>query len=66
VNLYIWDNFCSDFSSGLAMAVAHNKTEAIKLVNELPTCLLYPADDWGDCDIYPLGDPIAFATRGGA
>ncbi len=62
MQLYVWKGFCPDYTSGLAVAVAHDETEARALITKYQGCEVY---EWGDLTIYPLDTPRAFAVPGG-
>jgi hypothetical protein len=61
LRLFVWDDYLTDYTSGLAVAVAHDATEARKMVQN--------AAGWevgmGDPDVYELDRPRAFQTAGG-
>ena len=61
LKLYVWTDFCRDYTPGLAFAIAHDEVEARKLVCEARG---YDVYDWGDLAIYPLTSPIAKCVSG--
>ena len=64
LSLYVWQNFSPDYTDGMAVAIAPNKITAMKLVAD--TKISGTFREWGDCDVFPLDEPIAFAVEGGA
>lgn len=62
MNVYVWTDFCPDYSSGLAVAIAENETDARRLVAEYLGGEPY---QWGDLEIRPL-EPQAHAVYGGS
>ena len=62
LKLFIWTEFCVDYSSGLAFAIAKNEAEAKKLIEKN---IGYSVSDWGDLEIKPLSKRIARAVHGG-
>jgi len=63
VKLYVWDDFASDYSSGLAVAIASSQEEAMESVRNI-----FGMDPvhWGKCKVKPLDEPFAVAVRGGS
>ena len=62
LKLFVWEDFCSDYTSGLAFAIAKNEAEARELIarqhgNE--------PHIWGDLTAYPLTTRIAKFVCGG-
>lgn len=62
LRLYIWDDFNTDWSSGLAFAIATSEAEARKLVIE---DIGYGPREWGDVQVKPLSRRIARSISGG-
>lgn len=62
MNLYVWTDFCPDYTGGLAFAIADGIEEAQKLVTEDYGMNVY---EWGELHVFPLTHPIAFAVPGG-
>ena len=63
MQLFVWDNFCPDYTSGLAFAIAETVEEArdliVKEYGDEPF-------DWGTLTIYDnLNQHIARAVSGG-
>ena len=64
LKLYIWDDFYSDYSDGMAVAIASSLEEAKALVEEnhgVP----YKLYNWGDYYTVPLNSPFAISIVGG-
>ncbi len=62
LRLFVWTGFCPDYTSGLAFAIAHDETEARKLVERE---MGYGVRTWGKLTIYPLTNVIAKGVGGG-
>ena len=62
LKLYIWKDFCPDYTSGLAFAIAKDETDARKLIEEEMGFTIY---DWGELEVKPLSRRIARAVSGG-
>lgn len=60
--LYVWTDFSPDYTSGLAVAIARDETEARKLVIKANG---YNTSLWGTLSVHPLTKPVAFAIPGG-
>lgn len=60
--LFVWTDFCPDYTSGLAFAVAKDEDEARTLVKDVHG----EPYQWGDLTVYPLNKSIAFAVSGGS
>ena len=70
LKLYVWEDFCSDWTPGLAFAIANSEEEAKQMVAESLGGTLYDYyDTWWDLragpDIYDLDSPMGFAVKGG-
>ena len=63
LKLFVWEDFCPDYTSGLAFAIATDETEARKLVTKSRGCEPY---EWGDLTIYPLMRRRAKSVSGGS
>ena len=61
--LFVWDEFCPDYTDGLAVAIAETVEQAQKLVQQ---SIHYQVDDWGPVQKFPVTEPIAFWVNGGA
>ena len=62
--LYVWEDFCRDYTGGLAVAIATSKEEAEQLV--IKECGWEPqVYNWGVLSIYPVNCPIAKKVYGG-
>lgn len=62
LKLFVWTEFCPDYTDGLAFAIATNAAEAMKLVEKNRNCEVYK---WGKLEIYPL-ERIARSVYGGS
>jgi hypothetical protein len=65
LKLYVWEDFCTDWTPGLAFAIANSEEEAIQIVREK---LKYSSEQetfWRPPDIYNLDSSIGFAVMGG-
>jgi hypothetical protein len=62
LRLFIWTGFSPDYSSGLAFAIAHDETEARKLIEKYRGFGVY---DWGKLEIRNLNRKIARCVSGG-
>lgn len=62
LRLFVWTDFCPDYTSGLAFAIAEDETEARKLVVERYGGEPYT---WGDLTIHPLTRKSAYYVTGG-
>ena len=63
LKLYVWENFCPDYTSGLAFAIAENEAAARKLVVEnygLEPC------QWGTMSVFSMKRPTARCVSGGS
>ena len=66
LKLYVWTDFCSDYTPGLAFAVARNEEEAKKAVGR---AYYYPsAGYWGELHVHklPRKTALAYAVSGGS
>jgi len=63
LKLYVWDDFTPDYTSGLAFAIATSEKDAREQIIGL--CGFNP-DDWGEVQIFPLNNRIAFKCYGGS
>ena len=62
LKLFVWEDFCPDYTSGMAFAVAKDETDARKLVIQHHG---YEPYKWGTLTIYPLTKRIAKSVSGG-
>lgn len=63
LKLYVWTDFCSDYTPGLAFAIAKSEEEAREMIKEERPYVR--ASDWGELTIYPLTKKVAFSVYGG-
>ena len=62
LHLFVWDEFCSDYTDGLAVAIAETVEQAQKLIEKKRDCRVF---DWGPVQQFPANEPIAFCVNGG-
>ncbi len=62
LKLFIWTDFCSDYTRGLAFAIAKDETEARKLIEKARGFEVY---DWGELEIRRLDRRAARCVSGG-
>ena len=62
MRLFVWEGFCSDYTDGLAFAVAENIEQAREMVKKAKG---YEPFDWGTLREFDLSSPVAFAVSGG-
>ena len=62
LKLYVWTDFCPDWSGGLAVAIARTEEEARKQVIKA----YFNVSDWGTLTVYPLTRRMAAAVSGGS
>ena len=62
LKLFIWTDFCPDYTGGLAIAIAKDETEARKLIIREK---VYELSTWGDLEIRPLTYRVARCVSGG-
>ena len=65
LKLYIWDDFYSDYSDGMAVAIASSLEEAKALVGK-DTYEPYNLKNWGDYYTVPRNSPFAVSCMGNA
>ncbi len=62
LRLFVWNDYCTDYSSGLAFAIARDEKEARKLIEKERGMPVYL---WGDLSVYPLTERHAEEVSGG-
>ena len=62
LSLFVWTEFCPDYSNGLAFAIAETVEQAQKLIEHKRG---YRPSDWGPVQVFPATGPIAFCVSGG-
>ena len=62
LKLFVFNNFCPDYTSGLAFAVAHDEVEARALIEKDKGLPVY---NWGDLSIHDLNTPFGTSVSGG-
>ncbi len=71
MRLYVWENYCPDYTSGLAIALANSLGEAKNLIRKEYNfgfgvgCAGYEPK-WGEFKTYAIDSPIAFEVSGGS
>ncbi len=60
--LYVWTDFCPDYSGGLAFAIAASEKSAKQLIMKNQGYEVY---DWGTLTVHPLSRAVAFSVTGG-
>ena len=63
MRLFVWTEFCPDYTDGLAFAIAENIEEAQTLVIKLKG---YEPSDWGTVQELPVTEPRAYCVSGGS
>lgn len=67
LRVFVWNNFCKDWTSGLAVAIAHSEAEAKELVRKEYWVGLTDEESWGGAaQVYELDQPMCFWCPGGA
>ena len=62
MRLFVWEEFCPDYTDGLAFAIAETVDQAQKLITQSRG---YEPFDWGRLKEFDLSEPVAFAVSGG-
>jgi hypothetical protein len=62
LRLFVWTDFCPDYTGGLAFAIAKDETDARKQIEKDRVYSIY---EWGTLRIYPLTKRIARSVSGG-
>lgn len=62
LKLFVWTQFRPDYSSGLAVAIAHTMEEAIERIKEEKDI---GDDAWGPVQVFPIDQTRVFAVCGG-
>lgn len=74
LKLYVWTGFQTDYTEGLAVAIARDEKQARKKVAEAYCTWAKDKEtltrwaqqaDWGTLTVYPLNKPQAYAICGG-
>lgn len=63
MKLFIWTNFCPDYTGGLAFSIAKNETDAR---NQIIKQKGYEISDWGDLEVRRLDRRVARSVSGGS
>jgi hypothetical protein len=62
LKLFVWTEFCPDYTGGLAVAIARDETHARKLIEKERGFRVW---EWGKLTVYPI-KPIAKCVSGGS
>jgi hypothetical protein len=62
LRLFVWRGFCPDYTSGLAVAIAADETEARAMIEKDRGYEVY---SWGKLTIYPLTRKMCASVSGG-
>lgn len=62
LKLFVWTEFCPDYSSGLAFAIAKNEADARKQIEEKRG---FRTSEWGTLTIHLLTRRFSEAVSGG-
>lgn len=63
MKLFVWTDYCQDYSTGLAFAIAENIEQAEKL---LAASVGYLPEARGQVQELPITEPVAFQVYGGS
>jgi hypothetical protein len=63
LRLFVWDNHCPDYTSGLAFAIAMDEADARKIITKVRGAEPY---QWGELTVYPLTKKVARSISGGS
>ena len=63
LKLFVWSDFCPDYSGGLAVVIAHDETEARK---RIVSKIGFTPSDWGTLEILRLDRRMVAAVTGGS
>ena len=63
LRLFVWNDFCPDYTSGLAFAIARDEKDARKLIEREQG---FTISEWGDLRVYPLTKRHAECVSGGS
>ena len=63
LKLFVWTDFMSDYTEGLAFAIAENENQAKLMIIEKTK---YNFDfNWGNLEVLSLDEPVAYGVAGG-
>jgi hypothetical protein len=62
LQLFVWTNFCRDYTGGLAFAIANDVIEAQKMIEEK---MQYGVYDWGTLSVHEIDKSFAECVSGG-
>ena len=64
LKLFVWDDWCPDYSSGVAFAIAESEQQAREMVMEKHGIDPKAELRWGEVKTYKLTDKVVFAREG--
>lgn len=62
LKLFVWTNFCPDWTGGLAVALAENLEQAQEMIAGKQPHIY----TWGDLTVYELDQPMSESVSGGS
>lgn len=62
LKIYVWKEFCTDYTPGLAVAIAETVQDAQKMIAKE---LSFEPHEWGPCEEHPVQPFAACVTGGG-
>lgn len=62
LKLFVWTGFCPEYTSGLAVAIATDETDARKQIERKRDYEVY---QWGTLTVHPLTKRFAVSVNGG-
>ena len=63
LKLFVWTEFCPDYTDGLAFAVARTEAEAKQLILDARGYKVY---QWGTLKVHSTTKRVAYAVSGGS
>ncbi len=63
LKLYVWKDFCPDYTRGLAFAIAESEDDAMRQISEKAGRWPY---DWGAVEVFPINKPACAYVYGGS
>ena len=65
MQIYVWNDFCCDYSAGLAVVIADSPEAAIKIL-EIALDGEYFFEDWGNYQVEEIAEGFCQYVTGGA
>lgn len=62
LKLYVWTEFCPDYTNGLAFAIASSQKEAMDKIKDNHSYI----HRWGNLTIHELNEEISYSVMGGS